>query len=187
MHYLFESERLAFRNWIDSDLIAMHSVNSDPEVMHYFPAVKTKEETLAFIERMQSQFAERKYCYFPVVLKASQEVIGFIGLAYQTFVAPFNPSVDIGWRLSKRHWGKGYATEGAKACLKYAFEELKIEGIISIASTINVPSLKVMEKIGMKHMYDFEHPLLENYPEIRTCSLFKIRNSNLENAYKISV
>lgn len=176
MQYLFESERLAFRNWIDDDLPALHKVSSDPEVMKYFPATKTKEETKIFIKRMQSHFEERNYCYFPAVLKSSQEVIGFIGLAYQTFDAPFNPAVDIGWRLAKNHWGKGYATEGAKACLKYAFEKLNIDTILSIASTINVPSIKVMQKIGMQYEYNFEHQLLLEYPKIKTCSLYSIKN-----------
>ena len=174
MQYLFESERLAFRNWIDSDFMAMHAVSSDPEVMQYFPAVKTKEETLTFIKRMQLEFEERKYCYFPAILKSTQEVIGFIGISYQTFDAPFNPSVDIGWRLSKKHWGKGYATEGAKACLKFAFENLHLEEIISIAPINNVSSINVMEKMGMKHVYDFEHNLLLGFPNLKMCSLFKI-------------
>ena len=178
MQYLFGSERLAFRTWIDSDLMAMHSISSDPEVMHYFPAVKTKEETKAFIQRMQIEFEQRKYCYFPTVLKATQEVIGFIGLAYQTYNAPFNPAVDIGWRLSKKHWGKGYATEGAKACLKYAFEKLELKEVISIATTANVPSTSVMKKIGMEHQYDFEHSLLLDYPKIKMCSLYSIINPN---------
>jgi len=175
MPYLFESERLAFRNWKEDDLMSMHLVSSDPVVMKNFPSTKTLDETKAFIVKMQDQFLAYKYCYFPAVLKTTNEVIGFIGLAYQTFDAPFNPAVDIGWRLAKKHWGKGYATEGAKACLKYAFETLNIKEVVSIASTVNTPSINVMQKIGMEHVYDFEHQLLLDYPRIKMCSLYSIK------------
>jgi len=175
--YLFETERLAFRNWTTNDFHGMHKVSSDPEVMKYFPSIKTEEETKTFIKTMRSQFEEHGYCYFPTILKSSNEVIGFIGLAYQTFEAPFNPATDIGWRLAKKHWGNGYATEGAKACLQYAFNTLDIQNIVSIASIVNEPSINVMKKIGMKHEYDFEHSLLHAHPDIKMCSLYSIKNT----------
>jgi RimJ/RimL family protein N-acetyltransferase len=76
----------------------------------------------------------------------NNEFIGFIGLSEKSFEAEFTPCIDIGWRLSSEEWNKGYATEGAKRCLEYANEVLKLEKIVSIAPKINVKSERVMEK-----------------------------------------
>ena len=87
--------------------------------------------------------------------------IGFIGLSEQTFEASFTPCVDIGWRLSKKEWNKGYATEGAKKCLDYAFNHLNIEKVNAMKRPkINLKSVQVMKKAGMQKISDFVHPLL---------------------------
>ena len=122
--YLFKSERLGFRNWRESDQKILAEINSDPVVMHYFPAVKSENETKTFIEKMQKQFSEKGFCYFAVDELEKGELIGFIGLSEQTFESDFTPCIDIGWRLKKEEWNKGFATEGAKGCLDYAFNHL---------------------------------------------------------------
>ncbi|MCF2875104.1 MULTISPECIES: GNAT family N-acetyltransferase [unclassified Tenacibaculum] len=173
-NYLFTSNRLGFRNWTDSDLDALHEINSNPEVMRYFPTILKKEQTLDFIHRMQKQFNEKKLCYFAVEIIETKEFIGFIGLSEQTYAADFNPSIDIGWRLHPNFWGKGYATEGAKRCLEYGFSQLKLKEIVSVAPIVNTPSIIVMEKINMKKVKEFKHPLLGNFPKIEACVLYKI-------------
>lgn len=173
-NYLFTSDRLGFRNWLAEDLPTMAQMNADSEVMQYFPSTHSKERTQQFIERMQLQYAERKYCYFATEKLETKELIGFIGLAYQSFKAPFTPCTDIGWRLSKEHWNHGYATEGAKRCLQYAFQELSLEKILATAAAINRPSINVMEKIGLQFDYEFEHPLLLDFDRIKTCVLYSI-------------
>jgi RimJ/RimL family protein N-acetyltransferase len=115
--YLFTSERLGFRNWIASDIDRMSEINSDKKVMEFFPCVQSNEQTKLFVKRMQKHFDRTDFCYFAVDVLKSAELIGFIGLAEQTFEADFTPCVDIGWRLHTSAWNKGYATEGAKACL----------------------------------------------------------------------
>ena len=174
--YLFESERLGFRNWKESDLSEMAKVNADPEVMKFFPKTQTKDETLAFIMRMQNQFTDNGYCYFAVELLSDATFIGFIGLAYQTYEADFTPCTDIGWRLDKKHWGKGYATEGAKRCLEYAFNELELVSIVAVASKTNIASESVMTKIGMTKVREFEHSLLLDDARLRDCVLYEIKN-----------
>ena len=178
MSFIFQSERLGFRNWLSEDFSAMHAVSSDPEVMKFFPSTKTESETQSFIERMQRLCNEKAYCYFPAIFKSTNQVIGFIGICDQNFEAPFNPSIDIGWRIHKDFWNLGLATEGAKACLNYAFEILKIEEIVSVAPVINTGSINVMKKIGMQHSHNFDHPLLLEHENLKTCALFKISNKN---------
>lgn len=171
---LFTSDRLGFRNWLDSDLDDLYRMNANPTVMEFFPSTQSREHCQAFIKRMQQQFAQNGHCYFAVEELDTQNFIGFIGLAKQTYEADFTPCVDIGWRLLPEFWGKGYASEGGKRCLKFAFEELELETVVSVASIINVRSIAVMQRIGMTYQYDFEHSLLPHDERLRNCVLYQI-------------
>lgn len=175
-NYLFTSNRLGFRNWKTTDVDLLSQINADKKVMQFFPSTPTKKATEDFILRMQEQFSKKQFCYFAVELLNTQQFIGFIGLSEQTYESEFNPSIDIGWRLAKEFWHKGYATEGAKACLAYGFHQLKLDTIISVAPIINIPSISVMQKIGMQKVYEFKHPFLLDYPKLVTCVFYEIRN-----------
>ena len=172
--YLFTSSRLGFRTWTSNDIEEMCLLNSDIDVMKFFPSLPSKKQTLDFISRMQDQFSEKGFCYFPVDDLKTNRFIGFIGLSTQNFKSNFTPCVDIGWRLKKEYWGKGLATEGAKECLEFAKNNLKLQSIYAMASKINLRSVMVMEKIGMSHIKDFDHPKLINTPELKKCVLYKI-------------
>ncbi|CAM1368445.1 GNAT family N-acetyltransferase [Tenacibaculum xiamenense] len=175
--YLFKSKRLGFRNWKESDKPKMGMINSDPKVMEYFPKIPTQQETNQHIDRMRTQFSENGYCYFAVDKLENGEFIGFIGIAEQTFESDFTPCVDIGWRLARTEWGQGFATEGAKRCLEYAFNEIGLRNIKSICPEINDKSESVMKKIGMKKTKSFYHPLLSEYKELQKCVLYEINNN----------
>lgn len=170
--YLFKSERLGFRNWIPADIEKMIRINADREVMKYFHARPSKEQTMEFIQRMQIQFTEKNYCYFAVDELASNSFIGFIGLSDQTYESDFSPFTDIGWRLNKSYWFRGYATEGAKACLAYADRNLDLPLIYAVSPGVNKNSIKVMEKIGMSFVKNFDHPLLRNNAYLENCVLY---------------
>ena len=167
--YLFQSLRLGFRNWSDADLPKLAAINEDPVVMEFFPGLADRQQTAAFIERMQEMQRDKGYCYFAVDQLSDGAFIGFIGLCEQSYEAPFTPCVDIGWRLNKIYWNKGYATEGAARCLKYGFEVLGLQHIKSVAPQINLKSIRVMEKIGMHKELDFKHPKLLGHPLLADC------------------
>lgn len=171
-NYIFQSDRLGFRNWEETDLDEMFEINSDKDVMEFFPAFPTKEQTAEFIERMNNQFLDSKFCYFAVDKLDNQEFIGFIGLSKQTYDANFTPCIDIGWRIKSSEWNKGFATEGAKKCLDYTFNDLGIEKVYSVAPKINIKSEHIMNKIGMKKLYEFDHPLLLNDERLKCCVLY---------------
>ncbi|MDY8138227.1 GNAT family N-acetyltransferase [Aquimarina sp. 2201CG5-10] len=171
--YLFKSERLGFRNWSLNDLDDLASINNDDDVMEFFPFKPSKEDTKSFIVRMQQQFEEKRFCYFAVDILDTKELIGFIGLSEQTYLENFGPFVDIGWRLKKSIWNKGYATEGAKACLDYGFTQIGLENIYSVAPEINVKSELIMKKIGMQRIETFDHPKLKDYPQLMSCVLYQ--------------
>lgn len=172
MTYLFHSTRLGFRNWVESDIEPMAAISADKEVMKYFPAVASYQQTAAFVERMQNEFAEKGYCYFAVDEISTGSFIGFIGLTWKTFEADFTPCVDIGWRLKPSAWNKGYATEGAIRCLDYAFDNLNLDKVYSMAPKINTPSQRVMQKADMIKVGEFEYPLLKDHPELKDCVLY---------------
>lgn len=180
--YIFKSERLGFRNWQLTDIAEMIQINSDEKVMEFFPSIATQEQTIEFIERMKRQLLNKGFCYFAVDKLGDNEFIGFIGLSEQTYNADFTPCIDIGWRIKNSEWNKGFATEGAKRCLDYALNDLKIEKIYSIAPKINTKSEHIMTKIGMKKLYEFEHPLLTHDVRLRTCVLYKIELENKNNS-----
>lgn len=173
--YIFTSERLGFRTWDLTDLEAMSAINADEKVMEFFPGINSKEQTLAFIERMQKQFLNKGYCYFAVDKLEDNTCIGFIGLSEQTYAAAFTPCIDIGWRIKSSEWNKGFATEGAIRCLEYGLDELNIEKIFAVAPKVNVRSERIMVKAGMIKQYEFEHPLLAEVDWLRTCVLYEAR------------
>lgn len=173
-NYLFTSERLGFRNWHDSDIDNMSAINNDPDVMEFFPARVTRDQTADFITRMETMIAEKKYCYFAVDELASGNFCGFIGLCDQNYEASFTPCTDIGWRLDKKYWNKGYATEGAKRCLDYGFRDIQLSNIKATSTLINVKSIRIMQKLGMKQQLFFNHPRLKGDTRLESCVLYEI-------------
>lgn len=177
MRYLFTSERLGFRNWVPADLTSLQAINSDSEVMEFFPSKYTLEQTESFIQRMVESIDVKGYGYFAVDELSSGNFIGFIGILDQDYNVPFLPATDIGWRLSKSCWGKGYATEGALACLKHAFTEIGLTYIVSVAPVVNANSINVMRKIGMSEHTTFWHPFISKTSKLNPCVCFQITAS----------
>lgn len=175
--YLFTSQRLGFRLWRPDDVAAMAKINADPDVMEFFPATKTLEETEAFIGRMQKQMDENGFCRYAVESLHDGMFIGFIGLAIPSFEASFTPCVDIGWRLGKAHWNKGYASEGATRCMQYGFATLGLEAIYAFAPKINIRSEGVMKRTGMKQVGEFILPLLADDARLRECVIYKMEKA----------
>lgn len=179
--YLFESNRLGFRNWTNQDLNEFAKINADAQVMKHFPNPLSSKETAEFLLRLQNHYDQNGYCYFATELLKSGELIGFIGLAFQEFVSSFTPATDIGWRLKKSAWGKGYATEGAKRCLEFAFDELKLDKVVSTCTLKNTQSEKVMRKIGMTKKGVFKHPKLSQHLHLEHCIWYEIDRLNYES------
>ena len=163
--YLFKSARLGFRNWKAEDLVEFAKLNADEAVMEHFPKTLSNNEVIEFIGRLKRHFEENGFTYFATEILETKEFIGMIGLALQKYKTEFTPAIDIGWRLKRTAWGKGYATEGAKRCIEYAFNDLAINKIIAVCTVKNGKSENVMKKIGMTKKGAFNHPELRNHPE----------------------
>lgn len=176
--YIFMSQRLGFRNWSAKDVETLFEINNDPLVMEFFPSLVNRDNTILFIERMQKQLKDNGFCYFAVDILETRECIGFIGLSEQNYQSSFTPCIDIGWRIKSSAWNKGFATEGAKRCLDFAFADLKLNKVYSIAPLVNEKSIHIMEKIGMRKITEFEHPLLQDNKYLNKCAVYLIQNNS---------
>ncbi len=176
--FIFTSHRLGFRNWKESDFSELHEINTDPAVMEYFPIIPSREDTIEFIKKMQKLFLELGYCYFAVERLDSFKFIGFIGLSTINFENNFTSNIDIGWRLKKSEWNQGFATEGAKKCIEFAFDILNLQTIVAIAPKSNWKSEIIMKKSGLSFVKFFKHPKLKVYKELEECVLYEIKNKS---------
>jgi ribosomal-protein-alanine N-acetyltransferase len=164
---LLITERLQLRSWKDEDLSAFAALNADPRVMEYFPKLLTRSESDDRAAQIIEHFDRYGFGLWAVEVIGVGEFIGFVGLNVPTFQAHFTPCVEIGWRLSYEHWHNGYATEGAKAALAFAFDRLQLDEIVAITAVANQRSRLVMARLGMTYSPadDFEHPgISEGHP-----------------------
>jgi RimJ/RimL family protein N-acetyltransferase len=179
---ILTTPRLSLRRFIEKDTPLMAAISADKEVMRYFPSTVSLSDTQKMIRRINAHHTEHGFSLYAVEHKASETFIGFIGLNAPSFTIPhFTPSslpiIEIGWRLAKSYWGKGYATEGAKAVLHHAFVHFRLKEIISFTATINTPSIRVMEKIGLTHdkTDDFIHPYLDKSSPLAPHVLYRTK------------
>ncbi len=164
------------RSWQESDRAPFSAMNADPMVMRYFLSTMTAEETDALLEHNRLHFARHGFGLWAVVNKATGEFAGYIGLAVPTFEAHFTPCVEIGWRLAAHFWNRGLATEGAASVLRFAFEILQLDEVVSFTTATNLPSQRVMEKLGMIHDRngDFDHPRIPDGHPLRQHVLYRV-------------
>jgi len=155
MKIILETERLYLRAFLIDDGIFFYHLNMDSEVIKYTgdSPFKSLKEATAFIENY-NDYTRNGFGRWAVCLKESHEFIGWCGLKKDTEIN----EVDLGFRFFKKHWGKGYATEAAMACVNYGFIQLNLPEIIGKAYIKNKPSIKVLEKCNLvlkkKFLYD---------------------------------
>jgi len=157
---VIETERLILAEWRDDHRDAIAAINADPEVMRYFVAPMTRAETDAQIVRQIAAQANHGFCFWAVERKADGVLLGLAGLKTGAPGTPIEDDLEIGWRLGRHGWGKGYASEAARAALAYGFGDPGVPRIAAITIVANEKSWRVMERIGMTRdlSADFEHP-----------------------------
>ena len=174
------TERLLLRRWLPADVEPFSAMNSDPRVSEYLPTPLSRPESESFIARIRGHFEKQGFGLWAVEIPGVAPFAGFVGLSTPRFEAHFTPAIEIGWRLAAEHWGRGYATEGARAVLAFGFDELRLEQIVSITVPANARSRRVMEKIGMTcdPADDFDHPLLPEGHPLRRHVLYRIARAS---------
>lgn len=168
------TERCVLRGWTPADRAPFAELNADPEVMRHFPAPLIREQSDAFVDRIEVGFAEHGWGLWAV--QVAGRFAGFTGLSVAKIAAPFTPAVEVGWRLARWAWGHGYATEAAGAALRYGFTEAGAAEIVSFTAQTNERSQAVMRRLGMTRDpgEDFDHPALPAGHPLRRHVLYRL-------------
>lgn len=172
-----ETARLLLRQWRTADLEPFASMNDDPAVMQFFPARLSREQSDALVARSEALFRERGFGLWALEVPGVAAFAGFVGLSVPRFEAHFTPCVEIGWRLARAHWGRGYASEAARAALGFGFGACGLSEVVSMAVAANQRSRRVMGRLGMTHdpADDFDHPSLPEGHPLRRHVLYRLR------------
>lgn len=175
---MIRTPRLLLRQWRAEDREPFAAMSQDPAVMEHFPALLTREESDAAADRVEACIAQNGFGFWAVEIPGEASFAGFIGLWRPGFGAHFMPCIEIGWRLARPFWGRGYATEGAAAALEFGFTQLALEEIVAFAVPANARSLAVMRRIGMQFSEEFDHPALPEGHRLRRHVLYRIRSED---------
>jgi len=173
---MLHTDRLVLRQWRPADREPFALLNADPEVMEHFPGTLSRAESDALADRIEALIEKDGYGLWAVELAGTGEFIGFTGLNRVGFEAHFVPAVEVGWRLARSAWGHGYASEAALRSLRFAFDDLGLDEVVSFTTRSNLRSQAVMERIGMRRDLDgdFEHPNVEEGSPLRMHVLWRI-------------
>jgi RimJ/RimL family protein N-acetyltransferase len=155
------TERLLLRSWRPSDRVPFARLNADPEVVRFISSGVpfTRADSDALLDAIEAHWHEYGFglwCAAP--REDPEDCLGFVGLAVPSFLPAVLPAIEVGWRLARPAWGRGLATEGARASLRHAFEELGLEAVIAIIDPGNERSIRVAQKLGMRRGADHLHP-----------------------------
>lgn len=173
------TERLQLRLWRDEDRAPFAALNADAEVMRHFPAPLAPEASDALAQRVAALLRERGWGWWAVERRDTAQFIGFIGLGLPMATLPFAPAVEVGWRLARSHWGQGFATEGAQAALRVAFDTLGLAEVVSFTAASNLRSQAVMRRLGLADAQaPFEHPNVPPGHPVRPHVLFRLRRQD---------
>lgn len=166
------------RRWRDSDREPFAALNADPVVMEHFPTTLTRAESDALVDRIEHAFGSEGFGLWAIEVRETGAFVGFTGLSVPRFDAFFTPAVEVGWRLARHAWGKGYASEAARAALRVGFEGHALSEIVSFTSVGNTRSRAVMERIGMTFDREFDHPALPAGDRLRRHVLYRVSPSD---------
>ncbi len=181
MPAVIRTERLLLRAWTADDREPFAQMNADPRVMEFFPAVLDRAGSDALADRAEAHIARHGWGLWALEVTAGEHrgrFAGFTGLAVPAWEAPFTPCVEIGWRLPAWAWGHGYASEAARAALRFAFTELALPEVVSFTAVPNARSQAVMRRIGMTRdpSGDFDHPGVPDGHPLERTVLYRLRS-----------
>jgi len=178
---IIETPRLRLRPLTDADMEPYLAMAADPEVTRYVsPTPIPRADAEAAATHYRRLLETKGYGYWAIEVNRSASFAGIILLQNVKFTAAFTPAIEVGWLLPREHWGNGYATEGGRAALGYAFTTMKLDEVVALTAASNIPSQRVMQRLGMTHdpHDDFDHPHALG-TSLQRCVLYR---SNVHNA-----
>lgn len=174
---MIRTERLHLRRWREADREPFAAMNADPPVVEHLQGPLSRERSDDFVDRIVRHWTDHGWGLWAVEVPDVAPFIGYVGLWPADDVAP--GMVEVGWRLARAHWGHGYATEAARESLRFGFEEVGLDEIVSFTVPQNVRSIRVMERIGLVRdpAGDFDHPRVDPvaYPQLVGHVLYRLR------------
>ena len=176
------TERLLLRGWLERDRAPYNAMNADPEVMRHFQSPLAAAESDALLESLTPQWEAHGFGGWIVEREHDGAFLGVTGFSRPSFEAHFTPAVEIGWRFARASWGHGYATEAATAAMRYGFETVGLDEIVSFTVPANERSWRVMERLGMHRdpADDFDNPRLPDGHPLRRHVLYRLRRADWE-------
>ncbi len=179
------TDRLVLRHWRDADRAPFAAMNADPDVRRYLGDLLSREEADGFVDSVQAFWRDNGWGLWAVAVSGVAPFVGYVGL-WPTDLLPGGRRVEVGWRLAREYWGRGYATEAAREALRVGFEELDLAEIVSLTAVVNRPSIAVMERLGMVRdpSEDFDHPRVDRraHPELVRHVLFRLSRERWRQA-----
>lgn len=177
---MIETTRLLLRQWSAADLEPFVALNADPRVTEHLPTALSRRETEALVERIRAHWGEHRFGLWVVEVSGITSFAGTVGLTRVRFDAHFTPAVEVSWRLDPARWGQGYATEAARAAVRFGFDTVGLDEVVAITVPRNTRSRRVMERLGMVRdpRDDFEHPGLAPGHVLRPHVLYRLRRHN---------
>ena len=152
--------------------------------MRFFESRLTFREAEAAINRYAARETASGFCMWAMERVLDGAFLGLGGLQHTPYDAPFTPAVEVGWRLARQHWGKGYASEAARLALAHGFGICGLREVVAVAAPANTRSLAVMERVGMRRDPDgdFEHPALPERHPLRRHVLYRVMMDGWHNS-----
>ena len=170
---MIETTRLILRPWRDSDLPPFAEQNADPVTMRYLVGPLTRAQSDDYVAQAVRHLAETGYGKWAVEAPGVAPFIGAVGLSRVKFTASFTPAVEVAWRLHRRYWGHGYATEAARAAIEDGFTRIGLHEIVALTALGNTASQRVMQRLGMTRTIEFDHPAVAEDSPLRRHILYR--------------
>ena len=159
---ILKTDRLIVRHWNQQDWTLLHAVMVNPCVMQYMGGAwnyqpATKGQVRDFVDKCVQESKDRVWTTWPLILRENTSLIGYCGFSVRDY-GEYEGETEIGWLLAREHWGKGLATEAARAILEFGLSKWRFKRVISSARPENSQSLRVMDKIGLRRIADSQNP-----------------------------
>jgi RimJ/RimL family protein N-acetyltransferase len=162
---VIRTRRLLLRRWRPQDRVPWAALNADPEVMAHFPSLLSRGQSDALVDAAEEHHERHGFGMWAV--EAPEGLVGWCGLQVPPAAVPAGAPVEVGWRLARSAWGRGYATEAGTACLEHAFDVLGLPAVASFTAVVNTRSQAVMQRLAMPRTGTFDHPALPEGHRLR--------------------
>lgn len=185
MFTTLENHLLRLRPWQDCDIKPFTEMSDDPDVMQYLLPFSPQFTPEDWINKQTECLYQHGFCYWALERVSTGEFIGTAGLNPVSYNAHFTPAIEVGWRLSRTFWGKGYATQAAKMAINFAFTTLNLPEVVAVTVTNNRRSRSVMERLGMSFdpAENFLHPKVPDGHPLQAHVLYRIKKEYRNNRF----